>query len=855
VANAILYDTVANVAAIPASPANNDAVEVVDSTGIESFTPLSGKPVGYVGDSGLSVRLVYTTSGNTWNWIQYFPNDPENRYGDAIVTLQGDVTAVEGDVATLQSDVLGLDNSKAPTSNPTFTGAVKVADGTAAAPSITFASDTNLGLYRISENKMGLTSNGALVATIDDGQLIIEDSLWAGDNAWIETSGKFAVYQSASGKGTIRFYDADASNYVSFEGPVSISSNVTWTLPSADGSSGQFLKTNGSGVLSWDTVDTSTLAPLASPTFTGTVTVGSGTTAQRPATAVAGMFRFNTDDDAFEGYDGTQWGAIGGAPTTAPPVVNSVTLAEVNTAGARFTSKDFSVTTTMVDDGTPVSQKGVKAYVEASLQSYPATASITANTETWPTSVSFSTTTPVGTSVTNGSAFAFAIYPDESTGQVRYVMHYYSAGGSAQLYLSSDGGSTWVQTGSTLNSGSFPASKGRVVGDFLVFWSEGNGTCFTSKESPSTPTPISHSTATGGVAFDGTYYYFANNTGRIYRQTTLGQYGWTEVFWAGFDVQFNGIAYNSSNGVLMAVGRQTNASPYPTKVYTSTDGVNWTARSNLASSNVGIYDLFAFNGYFFVSVADNTVRRSTSGSSWTTLTTGYWWVNCFATEGKYLYGSAYLGSPTVTHSIIRSTNNGTNWSALGSITSINDSIGSLAVGYGSILCATRHSASPYYPKANLASYDTQVLTFSSNTNLGTVGGINVQNLVRMSGTTNQYGRVISINSGANQMTIGSPQTWLTGRTAISVAPVGSATSQRLYLNMDTSGNISDMQSADPGFVNYGPGTSVTLRFPATFPTGNAPDTELPAGTTIRAEIQATNSVATDTELSNIVTPT
>lgn len=283
VANAILYDTVANVAAIPASPANNDAVEVVDSTGIESFTPLSGKPVGYVGDSGLSVRLVYTTSGNTWNWIQYFPNDPENRYGDAIATLQSDVTAVEGDVvtlqgdvATLQSDVLGLDNSKAPTSNPTFTGAVKVADGTAAAPSITFASDTDLGLYRISENKMGLTSNGALVATIDDGQLIVEDSLWAGDNAWIETSGTFAVYQSATTKGTIRFYDSDESNYVSFEGPVSISSNVTWTLPSADGSSGQFLKTDGSGVLSWDTVDTSTLAPLASPTFTGTVTIPAG---------------------------------------------------------------------------------------------------------------------------------------------------------------------------------------------------------------------------------------------------------------------------------------------------------------------------------------------------------------------------------------------------------------------------------------------------------------------------------------------------------------------------------------------------------------------------------------------------
>jgi hypothetical protein len=105
VASAILYDTVANVAAIPASPANNDAVEVVDSTGIESFTPLSGVPVGYVGDSGLSVRIVYNTAGATWTWIQYFPNDPENRYGDSIVTLQGDVSSLQTDVGTLQTDV------------------------------------------------------------------------------------------------------------------------------------------------------------------------------------------------------------------------------------------------------------------------------------------------------------------------------------------------------------------------------------------------------------------------------------------------------------------------------------------------------------------------------------------------------------------------------------------------------------------------------------------------------------------------------------------------------------------------------------------------------------------------------
>ena len=53
----------------------------------------------------------------------------------------------------------------------------------------------------------------------------------------------------------ILFYEASSngSNFVGLEPPSSISQNVTWTLPSADGTSGQVLKTDGSGALSWVT--------------------------------------------------------------------------------------------------------------------------------------------------------------------------------------------------------------------------------------------------------------------------------------------------------------------------------------------------------------------------------------------------------------------------------------------------------------------------------------------------------------------------------------------------------------------------------------------------------------------------
>jgi hypothetical protein len=127
VANALLFTIVANVAAIPGSPADGDAVEVTDATGIESFTPLSGLPSGFVGDSGLGVRIIYQSAGSTWVWLQYFPQDPDNRYA-------GPNTAA----------------------------------GTAAAPSIAFGpTDTNTGIYSPGADQVAVATNGTQRLTVD----------------------------------------------------------------------------------------------------------------------------------------------------------------------------------------------------------------------------------------------------------------------------------------------------------------------------------------------------------------------------------------------------------------------------------------------------------------------------------------------------------------------------------------------------------------------------------------------------------------------------------------------------------------------------------------------------------------
>jgi chemotaxis protein histidine kinase CheA len=59
----------------------------------------------------------------------------------------------------------------------------------------------------------------------------------------------------------------------------------------------------------------------------GALTLPVGTEAQRP-TPVKGMFRFNDDEDQFEGYDGSEWGAVGGGNTAVVGWENQITVAE-----------------------------------------------------------------------------------------------------------------------------------------------------------------------------------------------------------------------------------------------------------------------------------------------------------------------------------------------------------------------------------------------------------------------------------------------------------------------------------------------------------------------------------------------
>jgi hypothetical protein len=78
---AYLFVEIANVAAIPSNPSNNDAVRVVDSTSIQTTSTVQGVPTGFVGDSGIFVDILYSSSAQKWNFVNYNANDPDDRYG------------------------------------------------------------------------------------------------------------------------------------------------------------------------------------------------------------------------------------------------------------------------------------------------------------------------------------------------------------------------------------------------------------------------------------------------------------------------------------------------------------------------------------------------------------------------------------------------------------------------------------------------------------------------------------------------------------------------------------------------------------------------------------------------------
>ncbi len=180
-----------------------------------------------------SAELAGVISDETGTGALVFANSP------ALVTPTG---LVKGDVG------LGnVDNTSDATKNA---AAVTLTNKTLTAPVInspTGIVKADVGLGNV-DNTSDATKNAAAV-TLTNKTL----------NAPILDSSVVTTAQTLNAQAEMRFADADSSNYVGFKSGATVATNKIWTLPTADGSSGQVLSTDGSATLSWATGLTSVL--------------------------------------------------------------------------------------------------------------------------------------------------------------------------------------------------------------------------------------------------------------------------------------------------------------------------------------------------------------------------------------------------------------------------------------------------------------------------------------------------------------------------------------------------------------------------------------------------------------------
>ena len=118
-------------------------------------------------------------------------------------------------------------------------------NGSETEPSLSFASDPDTGFYRSNPNTLVATTGGV-------------------ERAWFDLTG----FHLKSQKSLI-LYDNDNSNHLGIRAPQSIGTNYTLTLPDNDGNPSQFLQTDGNGVLSWATQQSTTLNAKGFIAFNG----------------------------------------------------------------------------------------------------------------------------------------------------------------------------------------------------------------------------------------------------------------------------------------------------------------------------------------------------------------------------------------------------------------------------------------------------------------------------------------------------------------------------------------------------------------------------------------------------------
>jgi hypothetical protein len=189
----------------------------------------------YDGSDGATSNTIFSGADNAGNTLAYSAGKILVFKNGALLRSGTDYTATNGTSITLASSAGNSDVIRF----SVFTGSYE-----------------NVGSASSSVSGQWTLAGGTIYNHNTDGIIINADSsittsLTTSDSIQMDgdTYHNGSVY--LNGQNDLRLRDNDSSHYAAIQAPATISANYTLTLPADDGTSGQSLQTDGSGVLSW----------------------------------------------------------------------------------------------------------------------------------------------------------------------------------------------------------------------------------------------------------------------------------------------------------------------------------------------------------------------------------------------------------------------------------------------------------------------------------------------------------------------------------------------------------------------------------------------------------------------------
>ena len=215
----------------------------------------------------------------------------------------------------------------------TAIGAAKIVDsmvsGSAAITGTKIQSGTtsNVGVLQLTDSTSSTSTTTAATAnsvkTVNDA---LTTTTSTANAALPASGGSLTGNLIVDNAKEVRFSEADTNgaNYLALKAPSSVTADITWTLPDGDGSANQFLKTDGSGNLSWgsDNSTDPTKLPLAGGTMAGAIAMGTS--------KITGM------GDPTAAQDAATKTYVDGADTTGNAATASALATARNIGGVSF---------------------------------------------------------------------------------------------------------------------------------------------------------------------------------------------------------------------------------------------------------------------------------------------------------------------------------------------------------------------------------------------------------------------------------------------------------------------------------------------------------------------------------------